>query len=129
MMRPNGKGCVLGFLIASSAIAIAVSSGGCSAAKNAVANIEGVASGCEEFNGGASSVSSLSIDGDTKAFVVASANLVSVATTAEGDVLKACIAIDQDLGVTDTWSAKAPSKGAPDDEVTEACHQAATKIS
>ncbi|HLK40106.1 MAG TPA: hypothetical protein VKU41_25295 [Polyangiaceae bacterium] len=110
-------------------MAAAASNGGCSAAKNAISNAEGLASGCDEFKNGASSVSSLSIDGDTKAFVSASANLVAIVNTAEADVLNACIGICKDLGVADTWSAKAPSNhGAPDDEVTEACTQAANKI-
>ncbi|MGH7436030.1 MAG: hypothetical protein ACRENE_10190 [Polyangiaceae bacterium] len=103
--------------------------GGCSAAENAVNNAEGLASGCNELSGGPSSVQSLSIDGDTKAFVVATANLVALVDDGEKTVLGACIGIDHDLGVNDTWSAKAPKSGAaPDDEVTEACRQASLKI-
>src|SRR5579872_6981375 len=105
-------------------------SGGCSAADNAVNNAEGLASGCNELSGGPSSVESLSIDGDTKAFVMATANLVALVDDGERVVLAACTGIDQDLGVNDTWSAKAPKGSAhPDDEVTEACHQASAKIS
>lgn len=105
-------------------------SGGCSAAEDAVGNAEGLASGCNELSGGPSSVQSLSIDGDTKAFVLATANLVALVNDGENAVLAACIGIDQDLGANDTWSAKAPKGGArPDDEVTEACHRAAMKIS
>lgn len=102
---------------------------GCTAADNAINNAEQLASGCNEFSGGPSAVAGLSIDGDTKAFVVASANLVSIVDQGEKAVLDACIGIDHDLGVEDTWSAKAPSGGgAPDDEVTEACDRAAAKI-
>ena len=104
-------------------------SGGCSAAENAVDNAEGLASGCNELSGGPSSVQSLSIDGDTKAFVMATANLVALVDDGEKAVLTACVGIDDDLDVNDTWSAKAPKNGArPDDEVTEACHQASLKI-
>ena len=67
--------------------------------------------GCDEFSGGASSIASLSIDGDTKAFLTASANLVTVATSLETSVMNACIAIDTDLGVTDTWTAMASKPG------------------
>ncbi len=104
-------------------------SGGCSAAENAVNDAEGLASGCNELSGGPSSVESLSIDGDTKAFVMATANLVVLVDEGEKAVLAACIGIDDDLGVNDTWSAKAPKDGArPDDEVNEACHQASVKL-
>jgi hypothetical protein len=104
-------------------------SGGCSAAENAVNDAEGFASGCNELSGGPSSVESLSIDGDTKAFVMASANLVVLVDEGEQAVLTACIGIDNDLHVNDTWSAKAPKSGdRPDDEVNEACRQASVKL-
>src|ERR1700678_567656 len=90
------------------AVVVAASSGGCSAVDNAASNVEGLASGCDEFSQGQSAISTLSIDGDTKAFVAASAYLSSFVSTAESDVLTACIAIDHDLSVTDTWSAMAP---------------------
>jgi hypothetical protein len=116
-------------LFAGIAAVVAVSSGGCSAVDNAASNIQGLASGCDAFSQGSSAIDSLSIDGDTKAFVSASATLSSFVSTAEGDVLTACIAINKDLGVTDTWSAMAPEAGAaPDSEVTAACNAAATKI-
>ncbi len=115
--------CVSGSCLGAAAM-VAIFSGGCSAASNA----EELASGCDEFNQGTSSVDALSIDGDTKAFVSASASLVSIATTSETNVLGACTAIDRDLGVTDTWSAMAPSSGAPDAELKEACSQASSKI-
>jgi hypothetical protein len=61
---------------------------------------------------------------------MATANLVALVDDGEQAVLTACIGIDRDLGVNDTWSAKAPKGGAhPDDEVTEACHRASAKIS
>jgi hypothetical protein len=114
-----------GCIVAASLIGVVASAGGCSA----VNDVEGLTSGCSEFSGGPSAVNSLSIDGDTKAFVEASANLVTLVDDGEKSVLQACIGIDTDLGVTDTWSAKAPARGAaPDAEVTEACNQAAGKI-
>jgi hypothetical protein len=103
-----------GFVLAAAIAAMAATSGGCSAA--------GAASGCDEFTSGG--VASLSIDANTKAFVTASADLVAVAGSLESAVLTACIGIDTDLGVMDTWS----SKPAKDDQVTEACTQAQTKI-
>ena len=114
-----------GVLLAAGVILIAGANGGCSAAST----LAQAAQGCDEFSGGANSVASLSIDGDTKAFLTASANLVTVAQGLEKGVLDACIAIDKDLGVTDTWTAMAPTDGsAPDAELTEACKQASTKI-
>ena len=121
------------FVLSGSSVAMALSSGGCSAvssAENAAANVQAALSPCDEFKAGAASVATLSIDGDAKAFVTASANLVALVKAAEKDVLAACIGIATDLHVTDTWSAKAPSAGAaPDDEVTEVCTRAADKIS
>ncbi|HLK37911.1 MAG TPA: hypothetical protein VKU41_14215 [Polyangiaceae bacterium] len=117
-------------LIALCAYGAVAAAAGCSAADKAIGNVEGLTSGCDEFKSGPSAVDSLSIDGDTKAFVQASANLVAIIDDGEKAVLQACVGIDGDLGVPDTWSAKAPSKGAaPDAEVTEACNQAAAKIS
>jgi hypothetical protein len=117
-----------GCLIAVSVLGLSAASG-CSAADNAVNEAEGLTEGCSQFSAGPSAVSSLSIDGDTKAFVEASANLVAIVDEGETSVLQACIGIDTDLGVTDTWSAKAPASGSPPDaEVTEACNQAAAKI-
>jgi hypothetical protein len=129
MMTHIAYGRASGCIVAASLIGVVACAGGCTAADNAVNDVEGLTSGCSEFSGGPSAVSSLSIDGDTKAFVEASANLVVLVNEGEKSVLQACIGIDQDLGVTDTWSAKAPANGAaPDAEVTEACNQAAAKI-
>ena len=119
-----------GALMAGAVVAIAMANGGCSAvssAQNAVGSVEQATSGCDAFSGGADAVAKLSIDGDTKAFVTASANLVSIATSAEGDVYGACKHICGDLKISDTWTAK--EKGADvDDAVSEACTQASTKI-
>jgi hypothetical protein len=115
-------------LVSGSLVGLALSNGGCSAVKDAASNIEQASSGCDELNEGASSISKLSIDGDTKAFVTASANLVSVATSTELEVLDACKAIDKDLKCTDTWSSLAPDAGAPDAETQAACQAAADKI-
>jgi hypothetical protein len=111
---------VPGLALAAFVLALAVSSGGCSAANN----LQQAASGCDEFNGGAASVASLSIDANTKAFVTASADLVAVSAKMEDAVYTACKGICTDLGVPDTWS----SKAAKDDQVTEACNQASAKI-
>src|SRR6516165_8793939 len=97
--------CGAGALLAAGIVAIAASSGGCSAASNAANTVAGAAAGCDEFSGGASSIASLSIDGDTKAFMTAAFNLKTVAGSLETSVLNACIAIDKDLNVTDTWTA------------------------
>lgn len=120
-----------GAMMAGAVVAIGMANGGCSAASEANAaltNVEQATSGCEEFDQGESSVASLSIDGDTKAFVTASVNLATVATQAETAVLAACKAIDSDLGVTDTWSAMKGDGGSSDAETAEACKQAANKI-
>ncbi len=120
-----------GAIMAGAVVAIAMANGGCSAASAANAaltNVEQATSGCDEFDQGESSVASLSIDGDTKAFVTASVNLAAIATQAETSVLAACKAIDSDLGVTDTWSAMKGDGGSPDAETAEACKQAANKI-
>jgi hypothetical protein len=64
------------------------------------------------------------VDGNTLAALQAGADLLLAAQTVENAAFGACVAIDKDLGVTDTWSAK----GSLDDQVTEACAQAAAKI-
>jgi hypothetical protein len=120
-----------GAMMAGAVVAIGMANGGCSAASEAnaaLSNVEQATSGCEEFDQGESAVASLSIDGDTKAFVTASVNLATVATQAETAVLAACKAIDSDLGVTDTWSAMKGDGGSSDAETAEACKQAANKI-
>jgi hypothetical protein len=99
---------------------VAASSGGCSAANQ----IAGATQGCDEFSGGASSVASLSVDANTKAFLTASLDLVAVSASLETDVFNACSGIATDLGVTDTWT----SKASKDDQVNEACTQASNKI-
>jgi len=97
------------------------------------------AQGCSEFtaaaaasspSAAAAAISSLLLDGRTKAFVTAAAELVVASTNADSSVLFACIGIDTDLMVTDTWTAKGPNAGGSlDAEVTEACTQAAAAIS
>jgi hypothetical protein len=127
-MNRHFSGSGLGSTLTGIAVAVTMANGGCSAVDEAASNLKQASEGCDEFSGGESSVASLSIDGDTKAFVTASANLVAVADKAEGEVLASCIAIDQDLHVTDTWSAKKGDGGSSDPEVAEACTQAAHKI-
>ncbi len=120
-----------GAIMAGAVIAIAMANGGCSAASaanDALNNVEQATSGCEQFDQGESAVASLSIDGDTKAFVTASVNLVAIARDAESKVLAACEAIDADLGVPDTWSAMKSDGGTSDAETAEACKQAGLKI-
>ncbi len=117
------------FLLGGSALAFGLLNVGCSSAHDAVAGVQGALSGCDEFNGGATSIAALSIDGDAKAFVTASANLVAVTQTAETAVLDACIGMATDLHIPDTWTAKAPSAGAaPDDETAEVCTQVSNAI-
>jgi hypothetical protein len=120
-----------GAIMAGAVVAIAMANGGCSAASTAsgaLSNVEQATAGCDEFDQGESSVASLSIDGDTKAFVTASANLAAIAADAETKVLAACKGIDSDLGVTDTWSAMKVDGGNSDNETAEACQQATLKI-
>jgi hypothetical protein len=113
-------------VVVAPALALGLSTSGCSAASTAASNVQAALSGCSEFSGGPSAVAALSIDGDAKAFVTASANLVAVAATSETAVLSACIGMATDLHITDTWTAMAPSGGdAPDAETTEVC----TKVS
>jgi len=124
MTKRKGFKFVPGLAVAGMLAAAALSNG-CSAASSAA----GALQGCSEFSGGASAIAGLSIDANTKAFVQAGADLVTISTNMETAVLNACIGIDMDLGVTDTWTAKAPQNGAaPDDELKEACTQASTKI-
>jgi hypothetical protein len=108
--------------------AMAIANAGCSAAKEAVSNVEQASQPCDEFDQGETAIAGLSIDGDTRAFVIASANLVTVAGNAETAVLNACIGIDNDLQIPDTWSAMKADGGSSNAEVTEACSQAANKI-
>ena len=116
-------------LVAGPAVVFGLSNSGCSAASSGVANVQAALSGCSEFSGGPSSVAALSIDGDAKAFVIASANLVAVASTSETAVLNACLGMAADLHITDTWSSMAPSSGdAPDAETAEVCTQVSNTI-
>jgi hypothetical protein len=109
-----------------SAAVFSLSAGGCSlnTASNTVSNLEGATSGCDEFAGGSSSIEALQIDATTKQFVEASSDLVGVVSSMETSIYTSCKNIDGDLGVTDTWSAMTGL----DAQVTEACHQAQTKI-
>jgi len=116
-------------LVAGPAIALGFSNSGCTAVDNAAANVQAALSGCSEFSGGPSAIAALSINGDAKAFVTASANLVAVAQTSETAVLNACIGMATDLHITDTWTAMAPSAGkAPDAETKEVCTQVSNTI-
>jgi hypothetical protein len=116
-------------LVAGPVMALGLANSGCTAADNAVANVQAALSGCSEFSGGPSSVASLSIDGDAKAFVTASANLVAVVATSETAVLNACLGMAADLHVTDTWTSMAPSAGDPPDaETKEVCTQVSNTI-
>jgi hypothetical protein len=103
------------------AVGLLALSNGCSAVSNAVQ----AAQGCDEFQGGASSVASLSIDAKTKAFVTAAADLQAISASMEAAVFASCKNIATDLGVADTWSAMSGL----DAQTTEACNQASTKIS
>jgi hypothetical protein len=119
MNNRSGFRYVSGLALSAMLAAIALSNG-CSAA-NAISAAQ---QGCDEFAAG--TAGSLSLDGDTKAFVQAGTDLVAAAKSIESGVLSACIAIDTDLAVTDTWTAKATT--GKDDEMKEACAQAAAKI-
>lgn len=103
--------------------AMALAAGGCggsSAAPEATPT-------CDEFP---DSVSALSLDADTTAFVRTSASLVDLVTNLDATVLNACAGIAADLSVADTWTAKGPrNQGSVLAEVTEACNQASRAIS
>jgi len=129
MIRRPYYGYAGALLIAGPAMALGLSNSGCTAASNAAANVQAALSGCSEFSGGPSAVAALSIDGDAKAFVTASANLVAVTSTSETAVLNACLGMAADLHITDTWSSMAPSAGeAPDAETKEVCAQVSNTI-
>jgi hypothetical protein len=103
---------------------VAFANGGCSSVNNAVNDVQGATSGCPAFSQGDSAIEALQIDGNTKAIVLATYDLVAAVKASETDVFNACVAIDTDLGVTDTWTAKSGL----DAQMTEACNQANTKI-
>jgi hypothetical protein len=120
----NGIGLkyVPGLLLGALVAAMALANGGCSA----VATLAQAAQGCDEFPG---SVSTLMLGGDAQAFVQAGADVVATANSMETAVLNACVGIDGDLMVTDTWTAMGPAMGGTTDaEVTEACSQASMAI-
>jgi len=97
----------------------------CAAAKEATA----AASGCDELNGGADAVAKLDIDVKLKAFVSATADLQTVATTIKADVKGACAGFATDLGVTDTWTALGDTDDAISNAMkTGACDQVSAKI-
>jgi hypothetical protein len=103
--------------------AMALAAGGCGGSSAAPE----AAPTCDEFP---DSVSALSLDADTTAFVRASADLVDLVTNLDASVLDACAGIATDLLVDDTWTAKGPLKqGSVAAEVTEACNQASRAIS
>src|ERR1019366_7606319 len=122
---------VPGALMAGAIVAIASANGGCSAAStatNALNNAEQATSSCDEFTSGGDAVGMLSIDGDTKAFVTASASLDAIAKYAETDGYGACKHVCGGLKTADASTGK--ENGADGDAaVPEACHQASVKIS
>jgi hypothetical protein len=78
---------------------------------------------CAEFPNALDALQT-SVDANTLAVLHAGADLLLAAQTVENAAFTACVAIDKDMGLADTWSAK----GSLDDQVTEACAQAAAKI-
>jgi hypothetical protein len=125
MNNRKGFRYVPGVVLAGAIAAVALANGGCSAANT----LAGAAQGCNEFPGSVASLQA-QLDGNTQAFVSASADLKAVVDGIETAVLTSCMNIDKDLGVTDTWTAMAPMPGAaPDAELTEACNKASAAIS
>src|ERR1700742_1462419 len=97
-MKNRKMGLVPALALAGTVGFVALSNGGCSAAST----LAEAAQGCDEFP---SQVDTLGLKGDAQAFVQAGADLVDIAGSLEDSVLQACIGIDTDLGVTDTWTA------------------------
>src|SRR5260370_602416 len=95
--------------------------GSCSTAlKN---DIQGAASGCDEFQAGGQAIATLDVDAKVKDFAQASSDLQVVGNTIKAAVKVACVNIAKDLGETDSWSADS-SDGA----ISGACNAAAAKI-
>jgi hypothetical protein len=102
-------------------LSVAASSGGCTAVANAVNNADQLAQGCSEFP---ATISTVSLDSNTDAFVTAGANIVTLAGSMETSVFTSCANIATGLGVMDTWTAMSTL----DEQTKEACSQASTAI-
>jgi hypothetical protein len=121
MNHRHKLGYASGLALVVGVLAVATASSGCSSVSNAVNNINGLASGCDEFP---STISTVTLDSNTEAFVTAGASVVSIAGTMETSVFTACANIATGLGVTDTWTAMSTL----DKQTTEACTQASNAI-
>jgi hypothetical protein len=87
---------------------------------------------CPEFQPGGSLDASIKVDPRIRAFVQSSADLTGVAATLKRAVKDACVGIDHDLGVTDTWSGLGDA-GDSDDAISNrngngACDAARARI-
>jgi hypothetical protein len=91
-------------------------------------DIQGAASGCDEFQAGGQAVGSLEIDAKVKAFAQASSELRDVSNGIKADVKLACINIAKDLGETDRWSGDDSDGALSNADKTGACDVAASKI-
>ena len=74
---------------------------------------------CPEFQPGGALDESVKVDVRVRAFVASSADLTGVATALKTAVKEACVGIDNDLGVTDTWSTSGGA-GDSDDAISNA---------
>jgi hypothetical protein len=84
---------------------------------------------CPEFQPGTGLDASIKVDARVREFVQSTADLNSVAVTLKGAVKDACIGIDNDLGVTDSWSALGDTDDAiSNSKGTGACDAARSQI-
>jgi hypothetical protein len=87
---------------------------------------------CPEFQPGGTLDASVKVDLRVRGFVQSSADLAGVAAALKTAVKEACVGIDNDLGVTDTWSSLGDA-GDSDDAIsntngTGACDTARARI-
>jgi hypothetical protein len=87
---------------------------------------------CPEFQPGSTLGANAKVDVRVRGFVQSSADLTGIAATLKSAVKGACVGIDSDLGVTDTWSSLSDA-GDSDDAIsnangTGACDAARARI-
>ena len=91
--------------------------------------IQESASGCDEFQSGTEVPSDLTVDGDVKVFLQASADFGGQADAIRDSVFTACSHIALDLKATDTWSSLDDVNARiSNDSGTGACDAAAKQI-
>jgi hypothetical protein len=91
-------------------------------------DIQGAASGCDEFQSGGQAVAELNIDTKVRAFAQASSELRDLGNGIKADVKLACVNIAKDLGETDRWSGDDADSALSNADKTGACDVAASRI-